>query len=261
MIKLVVTDMDGTLLNDNHQLPPNFWEVEQQLTDKGIVFAVASGRQYYNLIERFESIQHRLLVLADNGTFVKKHQQELFLNDLDKTSADEFIKIGRKIPESFIVLCGKNAAYVENATPYFLEEIQKYFKRIEIVDDLTQVNDTLLKVTICDFIDSSTNSYSFYQSFELEFKISVSGKQWLDITRTHANKGTALQFIQQQLGITPKETLVFGDMLNDLEMMQNAHYSYAMKNAHPQIKKVSNFETLYDNNENGVIEVIQRLCL
>lgn len=72
MIKLVVTDMDGTLLNDNHQLPENFWEIEQQLTAKGIVFAVASGRQYYNLIERFESIQHRLLVLADNGTFVKK---------------------------------------------------------------------------------------------------------------------------------------------------------------------------------------------
>lgn len=261
MIKLVVTDMDGTLLDDNHQLPTNFWEIEQQLTDKGIVFAVASGRQYYNLIEKFAPITHRLLVLADNGTFVCQNEEELFLNSLDKTSANQFIAIGRKIEKTFLVLCGKNAAYVENTTPYFLKEISHFFKRIEVVDDLTQVDDVFLKVTICDFIDSSTNSYLHFKHFDSEFKISVSGKQWLDITRTHANKGTALKHIQQMLGVSAEETLVFGDMLNDLEMMQEAKYSYAMKNAHPEIKKISNFETDFDNNNNGVLEVVKRLCL
>ena len=55
--------------------------------------------------------------------------------------------------------------------------------------------------------------------------------------------------------------MVFGDYLNDLEMMQNAKYSYAMKNAHPEIIKVSNFVTKYDNNENGVVRTIRELGL
>ena len=88
-----------------------------------------------------------------------------------------------------------------------------------------------------------------------------SGVNWLDIYSSNANKGTAIDIIQKKFNISKKETMVFGDYLNDLEMMENAYYSYAMKNGHEKIKEVSNFETDFTNNENGVIETIKKYVL
>ena len=53
MIKLIATDMDGTLLNSNNEIQHGFYDVFEKIQEKGIIFAAASGRQYYNLLERF----------------------------------------------------------------------------------------------------------------------------------------------------------------------------------------------------------------
>ena len=60
-IKLIVTDLDGTLLNSNHELPTDFWEIEQQLQDKNIILAIATGRQFYNIIKLFDTIKSNVL--------------------------------------------------------------------------------------------------------------------------------------------------------------------------------------------------------
>ena len=77
-IKLIVSDLDGTLLDSNHNLPTNFWEIEQQLADKNILFAIASGRQLFNIISLFDRIKERTLFLAENGTFAYYKDEELF---------------------------------------------------------------------------------------------------------------------------------------------------------------------------------------
>jgi len=70
------------------------------------------------------------------------------------------------------------------------------------------------------------------------------------------NKGKAVQKLQHILNITPQQTMAFGDYMNDLEMLKNAHYSYAMENAHANVKKTAAFQAL-SNNEFGVVEVIK----
>jgi hydroxymethylpyrimidine pyrophosphatase-like HAD family hydrolase len=105
------------------------------------------------------------------------------------------------------------------------------------------------------------NSYNAYKKFKNEFKVAVAAKIFLDITAKTANKGVAIKKVQEKLNISPDETLVFGDYLNDLEMMQNATHSYAMKNAHPDIIKISKYITEFDNNENGVLRTILDLGL
>ena len=62
---------------------------------------------------------------------------------------------------------------------------------------------------------------------------------------------------QKNLGISYDETMIFGDYLNDYSMMTSGKYSFAMKNAHPQLKEISNFITKKDNHENGVLETIK----
>ena len=261
MIKFIIADMDGTLLSDDKQLSPDFWDIEKALYEKNILFAVASGRQFYNLEAVFERVKDRILFLAENGTYAFYKGKELFVKPLETAAAIELIEIGRTVPNAFLILCGKNSAYVENSDEAFLYQVRKHYNRVEIVPDLTQVQDTVLKVTLCDFGHAEKNSLGYFEGFSKDFKVAVSGDIWLDITDIGANKGTAILEIQKQLGITYEETLVFGDFLNDLEMMQTGKYSYAMRNAHPEIIKTSRFVTGFDNNHWGVSRTIRELVL
>ena len=74
----------------------------------------------------------------------------------------------------------------------------------------------------------------------------------------NANKGYALKLIQEKYNIAPAETMVFGDYNNDLEMLALAHYSFAMENAHPYVKKVANYSTA-SNDAFGVEKVLEKL--
>jgi Cof subfamily protein (haloacid dehalogenase superfamily) len=253
--------MDGTLLDGQGQLNEEFWEIETKLADRGIKFAIASGRQYFNLVDRFDRIKDNLIFIADNGSYVVYRDEQVHIDSLDKESADRFIEIGRKVEGAYVIVSAKNSAYVESTDERFINEANKYFKRMEIVTDLTKVEDTVLKVTICDFNNSETNSYLHYKAFEKKYKVAVAGKLWLDVSDWGANKGTAIKKMQEKFGVSYDETMVFGDYLNDMEMMIAGKYSYAMKNAHPKIIEAANYVTRLTNNENGVLETIKELGL
>jgi Cof subfamily protein (haloacid dehalogenase superfamily) len=260
MIKLIVTDMDGTLLNSNHEINNEFWGTFEEIKKRGIVFSAASGRQYHNLLEKFDSIKDDMLFIAENGTYVVKNGEELFSNTMDKKEIKKLVEIGRKIDGAHLVLCGKKSAYLESSSEEFIAEVEKYYQRYEIVEDILEVEDEVLKVTLCDFKGSEENSHKYYKNYEEKFKITVSGKLWLDIVNKTANKGVAIEKVQQILGIDSSETMAFGDYLNDIEMIENAQYSYAMENAHPKLKEISRF-IAKSNDENGVVEVIKEKVL
>lgn len=256
MIKLIASDMDGTLLNDKDEIHEEFYQVFQELKKQNIIFAAASGRQYYNLAKRFEKIKDDMMFIAENGTFVVYKGEELLLNALDKETAIELIKIGRDIKESYVVLCGKKSAYIESKDERLIKEVEKYYEEYKIVNDLTKVEDDILKVTICDFIGSEENSYTYYNDYKEKLQVSVSGQIWLDITDKGVNKGLAINKLQELLNIKHEETMVFGDYLNDLEMMESAYHSYAMENAHEDLKAICNFNAP-SNDEFGVITTIE----
>lgn len=97
-----------------------------------------------------------------------------------------------------------------------------------------------------------------YVKNEDDCQIVVSGDIWLDVSHIESNKGIALEVLQNKLGIKYDETMIFGDYLNDLEMLKKGKYSYAMGNAHEEIKKISNF-IAKSNNENGVLEELKKI--
>ena len=261
MIKLIVTDVDGTLLNDRHEIHPDFWKIEEQLTGQGILFSIASGRQFYNLASKFERIKDRTMFFAENGTYVSHKGKELYVNPIEKSAAIDFIKMGRKLEDTDLILCGKESAYIETTDKEFKREIAKYYERLEVVEDLTKVEDIYLKVTLCNFNGVEDNTFPHFIDYTDRYKVAIAAKVFIDITSLNANKGNAIKDIQKEFNITPEETLVFGDYLNDLEMMKAAKHSYAMKNAHPEIIQVSNFVTSHDNNDNGVLRTIESLGL
>ena len=260
MIKFIATDMDGTLLNSNNEIHADFYPMFQSLKEKDIIFAAASGRQYYNLLERFKDIKDDMMFIAENGTFVVYKGKELIVNSIEKNIAKELIEIGRTIPNSYVILCGKNSAYIESHDERLIKQTAKYYERYKIVEDLTSIDDDILKVTICDFNGSENNSNNYFDEYRDKVQITVSGEIWLDIVAKGINKGVAINEIQNLLNIDYKETMVFGDYLNDLEMMSSAYHSYAMANAHDTLKKAARF-IAKSNDENGVIQAIKSVAL
>lgn len=260
MIKLIVTDMDGTFLNDNKEINVEFWEVFEKLKEKNIKFVVASGRQYQNLRKHFNAIKDDIIFIAENGSYVVEKEKEIYSQVLTKDEVKKFISLGREIKDTNLVLCGKKSAYIENDEKEFLNEVNKYYEERVLVKDLMEIveknEDEIIKIAFCNLKGTESNVYPFLKT-EKNFQVVVSGEIWLDVSHLKSNKGIALEILKEKLGIDYDEVMIFGDYLNDYEMLQKGKYSFAMENAHDEVKKIANY-LAKSNNENGVVEEIKK---
>lgn len=251
--------MDGTLLNDKGELPADFSATFSRLQKQNIIFAAASGRQYFSLRKTFSSIVDDVLFIAENGTLVMFKDKELYFHPLQKEHVPELLSIASKVDNAYTILCGKKSAYIESTDQRFVDEVKKYYAKYEIVDNLQSVNDDVLKISICDFTNAEKNAnLAFPSSYSDKFQITVSGLMWLDITHKTASKGNAIKHIQKTFDIDFQQTMVFGDYFNDITLLQNAFHSYAMENAHPEVKKHARFHAL-SNNNSGVTHAINQI--
>ena len=259
-IRLIACDMDGTLLDNDHAIHDDFWPLVDELHARGILFCPASGRQYYTLLDQFRPIADKMVFIAENGSYVVQHGKELSSDCLDSVSAREMIRVSRTINAGGanigVVLCGKRSAYIERSDAAFLAQTQPYYLRLEIVDDLLTIEDEFLKVAVFDFESSERNAAPAFAPYRDTLQVVISGQNWLDIMAPQANKGIGIRHIQDALQITPDQTMVFGDFLNDLEMMDHATYSFAMANAHPRLKERANY-LAPGNTDNGVVRTIK----
>ena len=258
-IKLVVTDMDGTLLNSNNKVSPLFFELYKKLKEQQIIFIAASGRQYQSITDKLEIIKNEITIIAENGGVVKQNGEELFSTKIPFENIEKTIHLLRNIKDTHVVLCGKNTAYIETEDLEFISIFSKYYVNYKIVKDLTKVvDDDFLKIAIYHIKCSETFILPAVKHLEKEMQVTISGEHWLDISHLNANKGYALNLIQKKLGISKKETLVFGDYNNDLKMLALAKYSFAMQNAHPNVKKAANYQTK-SNDEQGVEFILKQV--
>jgi Cof subfamily protein (haloacid dehalogenase superfamily) len=256
-IRLIATDMDGTLVDDAKQIHDELWPLIDELHARGITFCPASGRQYYNLLQEFEGVANELVFIAENGTYVVAHGREITSDCLALDVAQQVVSRVRGIPEAGAVLCGKRSAYVERQDPLFVDQATHYYARLEVVDDLLEVtDDDVLKVAVYDFAPAERNTAPQLAGLVGSHQVVVSGAHWVDVMSPTANKGRAVRQVQETLGVTPDQTMVFGDFLNDLEMMDAATYSFAMANAHPQLKERASW-VAPTNNANGVVRTIR----
>ena len=258
-VKLVVADMDGTLLNSNGQVSDMFFNLFKELQKLDIHFIAASGRQYYSIIHKLDAIKDDITVIAENGGIAKRKNEELLTACLPLDKTQELIKMMRDIDDAHIVLCGKKKAYVEDKDERFLNIFNEYYYKYELVDDLLEITeDDFFKIAVYSFNGSEETTYPVVRHLEGKIKVKVSGENWLDLSSMEADKGRALAHVQKQMGIHKNETMVFGDYNNDLEMLDLAHFSYAMENAHPNVTKAANFTTK-SNDAQGVEHILEQL--
>jgi hypothetical protein len=257
-IKMVVTDMDGTLLNSNHEVSDRFFSIFNKLKEKNIQFVAASGRQYHSILEKLDPIKNDIIVIAENGGFAAQNGKEIVSTPLPNKTKNEVIATLNTINNIHPVLCGKDNAYLLGDSPIFVEKLREYYSKYQILQDLSEFDGEILKIAIYHFESSEKYIYPSVSHFEKNLQVKISGKNWVDISSKNANKGYALEKVMLQNNIKPHELLVFGDYNNDLEMLALTDFSFAMANAHPNVTNAANYCTL-SNDEFGVELVLEKL--
>lgn len=264
-IKLIATDLDGTLLDSEKRLPEGFFDTVRELKRRGIVFVVASGRQYYNIVKLFEPVKEDLLFLADNGAVVFRNDECVFCEILDRQTVAESIDYVAGIPDSHILLCGVKSAYGEPSDGNFPREASLFYEKLDISSGAVArgfASDDILKVAVYDDNDAAVNVYpALRHRFEGRISVALSGLHWSDLMSTGIDKGAATKKIQQSLSISPDECMAFGDYGNDISLLEACTESYAMANATDALKASAKHIMPWTNEEGGVKRIIDSVVL
>lgn len=257
-IKLMATDMDGTLLDSEKNLPGDF--IPWVKKHKDIKTVIASGRQYYTLEAMFESIKDNLIFIAENGGLVFENGQVIYSNEMSKSDVIKCLDVLDNIPGVALILCGAKSAYMKHNTDLVEANGHMYYARLCFTEDLydSAMQDDIVKIAV--FVEEQKAEEFLHNFPEIPDNLltTLSGDSWIDISDKSVNKGEAIQVIQSHFNISKEESMAFGDYLNDYEMLLHCNESYAMENAHPKLKEIAKHFTDSNDNE-GVMNILRQM--
>ncbi|GKU82964.1 HAD family hydrolase [Niallia sp. NCCP-28] len=261
MIKLVISDMDGTFLNNNGDFNRElFKETKKIMKDKGVVFAPCTGKQCERIEELFGEDANDLWILGDSATRIKHNKQFVYESLLLNELGLQIIQLLEEISlDHTIIACTRKGAYVkETLSPEELAIVRRSYANVIKVEDFNSISEDFIKITVHDPAFQCVETREKLSSFFEHAFIVASEASWIDITNANVHKGKTIAQLQQLLNVTPQETMVFGDGYNDLELMASGSYSFAVRNAFPEIKAAANFITR-SNEEDAVMKTIIQL--
>ena len=271
-LRLAAVDMDGTLLDDDKNFPPGMDELLDQMDERGVTFAPASGRQVWTLIDMFPG-RLGMTVIGENGGIVMRGGVEVSSHPVDTPTVREVIRLVREAtsgPDGIdggLVMCGKQFAYVERTDEGFVEGVMPYYHRTKRVEDQNaiidaieadEIDDAIVKLAVYVIGPVEPLAQATLANFADTHQYAISGANWADLQVQGVDKGSAVRDLQRFLGVERAQTAVFGDAGNDLSMMGVADLSFAMANASADVVEAARF-VAPSNNEAGVAQVLRSL--
>lgn len=256
-IKLMATDMDGTLLDSEKNLPSDF--LDWVNAHKDIKTVLASGRQYFTLKNMFQPVEDDVIFVAENGAIVFEKGEVLYCNKIAGEDVTRCLDLLDGEPGIALILCGAKSAYMKHGSELVEENGHMYYAQLQFVEDLYACLDLDDIVKIAVFVEEQKAESVWKGLPELGDNILavLSGDSWIDIANKNVSKGEAIEVIQKRLNITRQQSMAFGDYLNDYDLLRQCGESYAMENAHPKLKKIAKYIT-DSNDDQGVMKVLNR---
>ena len=287
MYKLIVIDLDGTMLDSYGQVTQNTKNAIKNAIEKGIDVVIASGRPIDSIKSIAKDIGSEKYFIAGNGALIYDIPKDEILYDkyMKKEKVLEIIKICEENSISYNVytdktILAKSLKY--NVLYYYKENLKKpedkrtHINIVENIYDYIQKmqEEKFLKITICD--DSKAIFQSIIRKLEqikdieildvshMSRKVIEQGTEqipieyyYTEISSENVDKWYAIEFLMKKLQIQKEEIITIGDNSNDKKMIKEAGLGIAMGQSMPQLKEIADYIT-NSNTEEGVAKAIEK---
>lgn len=264
MIRLVASDIDGTLIKDSTpDLYPEMAEAIKKMAERNILFCAASGRQYHSIKNVFRNVGEDIVFIAENGAQIRYKEKDIRLIPMKRKYVEEIV---RQIRE-YDAICDfavstPDGCLLETENKAFVDLLTYgYRNKFTLVKDVLETDAEIMKIAVYqkDSIRELGEKILIPQ-WEDKVKACMSGEEWVDFMDLSVDKGKALSFIQEYFQISKEETMAFGDNNNDIGMMEAAGESYAVENAREEVKAAAK-HICSSYLEKGVYRVVKDLIL
>lgn len=266
MYKMIVCDLDETLISDDRSISKENIEAIRKADEMGIKFVVATGRGYNTVGVTLEILglkdkEGEYVISFNGGAIVEnKGNRVLRLEGLSFEVAEELYRRGLQY-DVCIHVYTKDTVYVYR---YWDDEREYLKNRIDAVEIFDENLDFLKGQDIIKILFVNTD-YQYLRKIEEDFKdltdqidISYSSNRYIEFNHKGVNKGAGLKSLAELLGIKIEETIAIGDNFNDLSMIRAAGLGIGVQNTRPDMKPLCDYITTATNNESAVAEVINK---
>lgn len=236
MVKLIVSDIDGTLIPYlQAALPDALFPLIRRLRAAGILFCPASGRQYHSLRRLFAPVADEVCFLCANGGIVYGPGQEDSAPVLAKTTIPRGDALAlahaiAELPDCEVLVDGANVSYVCPGSEALVRDLtERVGSLIRAVERVEQIEEDIIKISAFCPNGPAGAAEALGPRFEKTCHMAVAGPAWLDFT--WADKGIGLRQLVHALGLDLSEAAAFGDNWNDLPMLALAGTAWVMETA------------------------------
>ncbi len=279
MIRLVASDIDGTIIGENNSITQENLKAIQDMKQSNIDFTICTGKPY-SMVKNFCEDLHASYGIFGNGNQIinLKTGKEIFRKTLSQEEVNTCISLAKKdklhihlyteneviTPKllymdlrNFIL---KDSIYHSNLDFKVVPDIEEYIKNHHPTVFKLVISSPSSLVNLKDDLAQKTNLTIYRVKKSNQYKDRVINKEYeyLDITPNRTNKSEALTILTKYLELSSSEVMAIGDNLNDIDMLQNSGIGVAVANAYDAVKKVATYTTTNTVENSGFAEAIYK---
>ena len=265
-IKLIVTDIDGTLLNDNGELGIESKKLLKELMKENVIISLATGRLHSAITEVANELSLNGYVISLDGAMIKNYHQ-------DKIHYESFLRAGQvkkaiAIAENLLIniaLCHSSSIYYteyNSVIPSLLSKYGAFYTQVDSYEGyFSRTLEIVCSSDIKDSIKQMEEKFNFPYSIGCNTSYFRSKKNeniyYLEIRKAGSSKGKALMRLLKHLSIKPSQAAVIGDWYNDITMFQSNAVKVAVANAIPELLNIADYITTKSNRDDGTAEFFE----
>lgn len=238
MIKLIASDIDGTLLqNGEREISPRFFREAERLMDAGVAVCAASGRQYQSLYDLFAPTADRMYFICENGAVVYGPGKQLLSHTIiDREISLRLCRDILDIPDCEILISGTNVSYLCPKCADYVDHIRYFLgNNVAVLPSPEAMPEDFVKISAYYTPGAVQIEPILKPKWQDVFQVAVAGPAWLDFTI--ADKGTGIRALQNALNLQPEEMMAFGDNYNDIAMLDAVGHPYLMASSVEALRK------------------------
>ncbi len=267
-LKVIVFDLDGTLLNDQAEIGTESTRLVKLLQEKGVIFTFASGRLHSALTMYADELGIKAPIISMDGAYIKDYPNGNVISEtyMPRKKVQKVIDYAERYLVKFAICQPEAIYYTEHnaVVPDLMDKFGAKFEEVDVYDHL--LDNTLEMLLISDmrghlkYIKKMmTFPYTWGLLTSYSKSLSNEGLYYLEIKRKGSTKASGLHRLVKHLKISIRETAVIGDWYNDLSLFETNAVKVALENAVGDLKDKADLITKRDNNADGVAEFLEEV--